>query len=200
MQFTRPLRSDDQATQHKLLKEFFMPHLKIRNRVEGYGVSIIKAGAKLVGHDAGPVRAPLTRPQACRDGRTQGPDRQARPAIRLRCRPGQEPGPASSGRQGMKNTDHAGAALALAAQAASSFPDKPVNIIVPFPARWLHRHRGACPGPEHGRATGQSPLSWRTVLSHRAPSVREPSEARLRLMVTPCWWLLLGPFVVTLIW
>ena len=53
--------SDDlQSTQHKLLKEFFMPYLKIRNRVEGYGVSIIKAGAKLVGHDAGPVRAPLT--------------------------------------------------------------------------------------------------------------------------------------------
>jgi len=28
--------------------------------VEGYGVSIIKAGATLVGHDGGPVRAPLT--------------------------------------------------------------------------------------------------------------------------------------------
>jgi 5-dehydro-4-deoxyglucarate dehydratase len=37
-----------------------MPYLDIRNKVEGYGVSIIKAGAKLVGHDAGPVRAPLT--------------------------------------------------------------------------------------------------------------------------------------------
>ncbi|MBB6564358.1 dihydrodipicolinate synthase/N-acetylneuraminate lyase [Acidovorax soli] len=48
------------ATQHRLLKEFFMPYLDIRNKVEGYGVSIIKAGAKLVGHDAGPVRAPLT--------------------------------------------------------------------------------------------------------------------------------------------
>lgn len=60
MAFYEAVRTDDQATQHKLLKEFFMPYLKIRNRVEGYGVSIIKAGAKLVGHDAGPVRAPLT--------------------------------------------------------------------------------------------------------------------------------------------
>ena len=30
------------------------------NKVAGYGVSIIKAGAKLVGHDAGPARVPLT--------------------------------------------------------------------------------------------------------------------------------------------
>ncbi|MDR6428648.1 dihydrodipicolinate synthase/N-acetylneuraminate lyase [Variovorax paradoxus] len=32
----------------------------MRNRVPGYAVSIVKAGAKIVGHDAGPVRAPLT--------------------------------------------------------------------------------------------------------------------------------------------
>ena len=34
--------------------------MEIRNRCAGYAVSIVKAGAKLVGHDAGPVRAPLT--------------------------------------------------------------------------------------------------------------------------------------------
>ncbi|MEN4923017.1 5-dehydro-4-deoxyglucarate dehydratase, partial [Achromobacter spanius] len=39
---------------------FFLPYLEIRNRKAGYAVSIVKAGAKLVGHDAGPVRAPLT--------------------------------------------------------------------------------------------------------------------------------------------
>jgi 5-dehydro-4-deoxyglucarate dehydratase len=60
MAFYEAVRTDDMATQHRLLKDFFMPYLQIRNRVEGYGVSIIKAGAKLVGHDAGPVRAPLT--------------------------------------------------------------------------------------------------------------------------------------------
>lgn len=60
MQFYEAVRTDDMATQHRLLKDFFMPYLDIRNKVPGYGVSIIKAGAKLVGHDAGPVRAPLT--------------------------------------------------------------------------------------------------------------------------------------------
>ena len=60
MNFYEAVRTDDTATQHRLLKEFFMPYLAIRNRVPGYGVSIIKAGARLVGHDAGPVRAPLT--------------------------------------------------------------------------------------------------------------------------------------------
>ena len=59
MRFYEAVRTDDHATQHQLLKDFFMPYLKIRNRSAGYAVSIIKAGAKLVGHDAGPVRAPL---------------------------------------------------------------------------------------------------------------------------------------------
>lgn len=60
MQFYEAVRTDDMATQHRLLKDFFMPYLDIRNRVEGYGVSIIKAGATIVGHSAGPVRAPLS--------------------------------------------------------------------------------------------------------------------------------------------
>lgn len=60
MDFYHAVKSDDLKTQHHLLREFFMPYLKIRNRDPGYAVSIIKAGAKIVGHDAGPVRAPLT--------------------------------------------------------------------------------------------------------------------------------------------
>jgi 5-dehydro-4-deoxyglucarate dehydratase len=60
LQFYEAVRTDDMATQHKLLREFFMPYLEIRNRGAGYAVSIVKAGAKIVGHDAGPVRAPLT--------------------------------------------------------------------------------------------------------------------------------------------
>ena len=60
MEFYHAVAHDDMATQHRLLKQFFMPYLAIRNRVPGYAVSIVKAGAKLVGHDAGPVRAPLT--------------------------------------------------------------------------------------------------------------------------------------------
>jgi 5-dehydro-4-deoxyglucarate dehydratase len=60
LEFYHAVAADDMATQHRLLREFFMPYLAIRNRVPGYAVSIVKAGAKLVGHDAGPVRAPLT--------------------------------------------------------------------------------------------------------------------------------------------
>jgi 5-dehydro-4-deoxyglucarate dehydratase len=60
MQFYEAVRNDDHATQHRLLHDFFMPYLEIRNRGAGYAVSIVKAGARLAGHDAGPVRPPLT--------------------------------------------------------------------------------------------------------------------------------------------
>ncbi|MGZ0005728.1 5-dehydro-4-deoxyglucarate dehydratase [Burkholderia gladioli] len=60
MDFYRAIAADDHDTVGKLIDAFFLPYLKIRNRRAGYAVSIVKAGAKLVGHDAGPVRAPLT--------------------------------------------------------------------------------------------------------------------------------------------
>jgi 5-dehydro-4-deoxyglucarate dehydratase len=60
MDFYHAVANDDHATQHRLLHDFFMPYLDIRNKAQGYAVSIIKAGAKIVGHDGGPVRAPLT--------------------------------------------------------------------------------------------------------------------------------------------
>jgi len=60
MDFYHAVASDDHAEQNRMLDEFFLPYLEIRNRKAGYAVSIVKAGARLVGHDAGPVRAPLT--------------------------------------------------------------------------------------------------------------------------------------------
>ena len=60
MAFYAAVRDDDQKTQHHLLKDFFMPYLDIRNRRPGYAVSIVKAGATIVGHGAGPVRPPLS--------------------------------------------------------------------------------------------------------------------------------------------
>lgn len=60
MAFFDAVRNDDHTTQQRLLKSFFMPYLDIRNKGPGYAVSIVKAGASLVGHGAGPVRAPLT--------------------------------------------------------------------------------------------------------------------------------------------
>ena len=58
--FHAALARDDHATMGRLLDTFFLPYIAIRNRRPGYAVSIVKAGARLVGHDAGPVRPPLT--------------------------------------------------------------------------------------------------------------------------------------------
>ena len=60
MDFYHAIAADDHETVGRLIDDFFLPYLDIRNRCEGYSVSIIKAGARIVGHDAGPVRAPLT--------------------------------------------------------------------------------------------------------------------------------------------
>ena len=60
MDFYHAVAKDDVATQNRLLDTFFLPYLEIRNKAAGYAVSIIKAGATIVGHDAGPVRPPLT--------------------------------------------------------------------------------------------------------------------------------------------
>jgi 5-dehydro-4-deoxyglucarate dehydratase len=60
MQFYEAVKTDDRGTQSRLLDEFFLPYLAIRNRKAGYAVSIVKAGARIVGHPGGPVRPPLT--------------------------------------------------------------------------------------------------------------------------------------------
>jgi 5-dehydro-4-deoxyglucarate dehydratase len=59
MEFYHAVAADDHATMGRLLDGFFLPYLEIRNRKPGYAVSIVKAGAQLAGHDAGPVRPPL---------------------------------------------------------------------------------------------------------------------------------------------
>jgi 5-dehydro-4-deoxyglucarate dehydratase len=60
MDFYHAIAKDDHETVGKLIDDFFLPYLDIRNRKHGYAVSIVKAGAKLAGYDAGPVRTPLT--------------------------------------------------------------------------------------------------------------------------------------------
>lgn len=58
--FYRAVRSGDTSTTGPLLKNFFEPYLALRNRRRGYAVSIVKAGMRVVGRPAGPVRPPLT--------------------------------------------------------------------------------------------------------------------------------------------
>lgn len=60
MDFYHAIARDDHATVGKIIDDFFLPYLDIRNKRAGYAVSIVKAGAKIAGYDAGPVRAPLT--------------------------------------------------------------------------------------------------------------------------------------------
>jgi 5-dehydro-4-deoxyglucarate dehydratase len=60
VQFYDAYASGDQVTVSRLIDEFFLPYLAIRNKGEGYAVSIVKAGATVVGHSAGPVRPPLS--------------------------------------------------------------------------------------------------------------------------------------------
>lgn len=58
--FYTALRAGNRQRTETILKDFFYPFMKIRNRGKGYAVSAIKAGVRLVGFDAGLVRAPLT--------------------------------------------------------------------------------------------------------------------------------------------
>jgi 5-dehydro-4-deoxyglucarate dehydratase len=57
--FYRDVRAQDHAAVTEKLNRFVLPYLDIRNRVRGYGVSIIKGGLRAVGRDIGPVRPPL---------------------------------------------------------------------------------------------------------------------------------------------
>ncbi|MFE9605244.1 5-dehydro-4-deoxyglucarate dehydratase [Streptomyces hokutonensis] len=62
--FFAALRGGDDKTVEKLLREFYVPFVELRDRVPGYAVSLVKAAARLRGRPVGPVRAPLTDPTA----------------------------------------------------------------------------------------------------------------------------------------
>ncbi|MFG2781100.1 5-dehydro-4-deoxyglucarate dehydratase [Streptomyces prunicolor] len=54
----------DDKTIERLLRDFYVPLVELRDRVPGYAVSLVKAAARLRGQLVGPVRAPLTDPSA----------------------------------------------------------------------------------------------------------------------------------------
>ena len=60
MEFYNAHAAGDTATCDRLIREFFLPYIALRNKGEGYAVSIVKAGAAIAGHPAGPVRPPLS--------------------------------------------------------------------------------------------------------------------------------------------
>lgn len=60
MDFYRAVRAGDAAHVFAQLESFVVPYCDLRNRGAAYAVSIIKAGMRVIGRDAGPVRSPLT--------------------------------------------------------------------------------------------------------------------------------------------
>lgn len=58
--FYDALRAGNRTRCEEILNGFFYPFMAIRNRSKGYAVSAIKAGVRLQGFEAGPVRSPLT--------------------------------------------------------------------------------------------------------------------------------------------
>lgn len=59
--FHQALGVEEEVTR-RLLREFYAPLVRLRDRVPGYGVSLVKAGVRLRGLDVGEVRAPLVEP------------------------------------------------------------------------------------------------------------------------------------------
>ncbi|MFV8341258.1 5-dehydro-4-deoxyglucarate dehydratase [Flavobacterium sp. XS2P39] len=62
--FYKSLRAGDTEKVNLIIKEFFVPFIRLRSKNQGYSVSLIKAGCQLVGKSAGDVRAPLIMPSA----------------------------------------------------------------------------------------------------------------------------------------
>ncbi|QTX04523.1 5-dehydro-4-deoxyglucarate dehydratase [Agromyces archimandritae] len=60
LDFYRDVRAQDRTAINEKLARFVLPYADIRDRGEGYGVSIIKAGLDIIGRPVGPVRPPLT--------------------------------------------------------------------------------------------------------------------------------------------
>jgi len=60
LEFYAAFSAGDDAKCEAILKDFYYPFAKVRDRETGYAVSAIKAGVALCGFDTGHVRAPLT--------------------------------------------------------------------------------------------------------------------------------------------
>ena len=59
VRFYAAVRQGNGTVTDELLRKLFLPYMALRNRRRGYAVSIVKAGLRVVGRPAGPVRAPL---------------------------------------------------------------------------------------------------------------------------------------------
>ncbi|WP_262489032.1 5-dehydro-4-deoxyglucarate dehydratase [Halomonas sp. ANAO-440] len=60
--FYKELRKGNREVVKQITNDFFIPFVDLRDRKAGYAVSLIKAGADIIGRPAGSVRAPLVMP------------------------------------------------------------------------------------------------------------------------------------------
>lgn len=60
--FYKSLRNGDKTKVNLILSTFYIPLVRLRSKKSGYAVSLIKAGAKIIGRSAGDVRPPLVMP------------------------------------------------------------------------------------------------------------------------------------------
>lgn len=60
--FYKELRKGNHEVVKQITNDFFIPFVELRDRKAGYAVSLIKAGAEIIGRPAGRVRAPLVMP------------------------------------------------------------------------------------------------------------------------------------------
>jgi 5-dehydro-4-deoxyglucarate dehydratase len=86
--FFAALHSGDHAFMHEAVRSFFIPYLALRNQRRGYAVSIVKAGLRVVGRPAGPVRTPLLDLTAEQQATLAGLVARAMTAIKVPERPG----------------------------------------------------------------------------------------------------------------
>jgi len=60
--YYKALRAGNKEKVEEILKKFFIPFIRLRSKKAGYAVSLIKAGASIIGKPAGDVRGPLEMP------------------------------------------------------------------------------------------------------------------------------------------
>lgn len=60
--FNKAVTGGDDELVQRLLTDFYLPLVELRDLVPGYAVGLVKAGVRLRGLDVGGVRAPLTDP------------------------------------------------------------------------------------------------------------------------------------------
>ena len=60
--FYKSLRAGNKEKVAAIMRDFYIPFVRLRAKKSGYAVSLIKAGAKLIGRSAGDVRPPLVMP------------------------------------------------------------------------------------------------------------------------------------------